>query len=134
MDPQQQQHEQQQHQYQAVEQAAERAGARPGNGEARGAALETAGVSAALASVVAPAPARGRAPGKRGSGKRTGTPNQAPAADAQPTVNLSLPKEVYEYFQRQADADERTLAKYLQRLVRQEYQRLNGQEAETATT
>ena len=62
--------------------------------------------------------------------RRTGTPNQAASADGQPTVNISLPKDIHDYFQQQADADERTLAKYLQRLLKQVYQQQVSQQQE----
>jgi hypothetical protein len=65
---------------------------------------------------------RTTAPAKRTS--RTGTPNghgSAAGADAA-TVNISLPKECYEYFAAEAEKDERTLAQFLRRTLRDVWQ------------
>jgi hypothetical protein len=133
---------------QSVDEVGERVAAilgGPGNGAAGQAVVEQAGQQAGqqanqpAANLTSTRPAATRQTTKptRAASKRTGTPNQAASttADALPSVNISLPAEVYAYFQKQADADERTLAKYMQRLVRQEYARLTQpvQSAATAT-
>ena len=82
----------------------------------------------APAPTLSPVPASATRPAKKQTrARRTGTPNQATGSisastDTLPSVNISLPKEIYTYFQQQADADERTLAKYLQRVLRQVWQ------------
>jgi hypothetical protein len=46
-----------------------------------------------------------------------------PATPGDPAVSITLPKELYDYFKQQADADERTLAAYLKRVLRAMWQR-----------
>jgi hypothetical protein len=65
---------------------------------------------------------------------KTQTGQQKPAAVAADTntVTISLPSEVHEFFSKKAAADERSLAKYLSRELRQLYDdaRNNGQGAQ----
>jgi hypothetical protein len=66
--------------------------------------------------------------------KRVNGSSSSAAAPADPdaplTVNISLPGEIYRFFEQEAAEDERTLAKYLQRLVKQVWQQSQQKQEE----
>ena len=69
---------------------------------------------------------RTAAPAKRAGTPRTGTPNGhgsgAGGADLA-SVSVVLPKDCYDYFAAEAEKDERTLAQFLRRTLRDVWQR-----------
>ena len=73
------------------------------------AAKETAGQ--AEPTLTASTPAQAQAP-------ITPTLTLTRATRTEPTVNVSLPQDVYDHFAQLAAADERTVSKYLQRVLR----------------
>lgn len=93
-------------------------------------ATEQTPATRAVSTTVAPAPATParRNTGAHGRGRTAGGKYPAPAAPTpatptDPSVSISLPKEVYDYFAAEAEKDERTLAKFVARIVRADYSR-----------
>jgi hypothetical protein len=75
--------------------------------EAAAETAETAGQTEPTSTASAPAPIT-----------PTPTPTLTRATRSEPTVNVSLPQDVYDHFAQLAAADERTVSKYLQRVLR----------------
>lgn len=83
-----------------------------------------------------PAPAATRRPRNRNGTGSTKHATPAPTVLATPTdpsVSITLPKEVYDYFAAEAEKDERTLAKFVARIVRADYSRRIHEAANEAT-
>jgi CopG-like RHH_1 or ribbon-helix-helix domain, RHH_5 len=61
--------------------------------------------------------------------RSNGAAASTPPAPGDPAVSITLPQEVYDYFKQQADADERTLAGYLKRVLRRVWQQERDEKA-----
>lgn len=84
-----------------------------------------ASAPAALTPAATPAPAATRRTRRNGVGsaKHAAPAPATPATPTDPSVSITLPKEVYDYFAAEAEKDERTLAKFVARIVRADYSR-----------
>ena len=99
-------------------------------GSEGGMAPVAASAASAATPVQAPSaspPAR-RTRTKKAAKRVNGTGTAAPTdPDAPLTVNISLPGEIYRFFEQEAAEDERTLAKYLQRVLKGVWQQKQSQ-------